>query len=314
MSSSPSPCTCIHPLHCRCQVSRWGAPSPYYYSSNPYLSYSYHTTPSSEPPIAQQQPLHVAASLPYNLSTTSTVSGNPQFVSGSTLPSVSQSASDYSRLVLGNITSAAQNTPVAESTSSRKRKSTDTSGGSKPKKAKQARVSSNAATVVPPLLPTDTSNIVGVGPVQQMPNDTPESESSSDVTLNPTLKAIQGIVRKRRGALRTTARDVYTFLIPVDTQDKPSNFTSRPAPSVNDFTNQSEPSDSESIPLLDSKPNSEYLQCRLCVNWKAWKNSDGVTSTIRKHLLQKHGDIYTNVLEVLGIPTPSSSAADQAAR
>ncbi|PPQ86446.1 hypothetical protein CVT24_010134 [Panaeolus cyanescens] len=301
MSSNPSPCTCVHPIHCRCQVSRWGAPNPYYYPSNPYLPYSYHTTPSSsEPPIPQQQPLHVTSSLPYDLSTTSTVSRNPQFVSGSGLPSGSQSASDYSRLVLGNITSVAQNTPVAESTSSRKRKTTDTSGGSKAKKAKQARMSSNATTVVPALLPTDTSDIVGVGPVQQMPTDTPRSESSSqaDVTLNPTLKAIQGIVRKRR----------------VDTQHKPSNFTACPSPSVNDFTNPSDSESPESTPLLDSKPNSEYVQCRLCVTWKTWKNTDGITTTIRKHLLQNHGEIYSKVLEVLGIPSPSSSSVDQVTR
>lgn len=49
------------------------------------------------------------------------------------------------------------------------------------------------------------------------------------------------------------------------------------------------------------KPHTSHVSCKLCHEWKCWKNGDGVVTTIRKHLKGAHSEEYKRVCKLLNL-------------
>ncbi|EPQ54779.1 hypothetical protein GLOTRDRAFT_139276 [Gloeophyllum trabeum ATCC 11539] len=93
-----------------------------------------------------------------------------------------------------------------------------------------------------------------------------------------------------RWATNTVATDVWYFMRGLENREQPQNWREP----VNE-------------PILEKKPTTPYLGCKLCTlrgQWRTWKCINGMSSTIRKHLINEHGDIYTSVCKQIGLKGP----------
>jgi len=200
-----------------------------------------------------------------------------------------------------------RNQPTTTAKSKRKRKDASTSDPA----PKRARKSVNAATATPSTIPIETASIVGVGPVPEpLPTLCPAPTSSSDTTAapgqlsNPTYVAISQTVNRIASSGRHGAADVWYFVKPMDTDERPDEMVEE-----TDLAK----------PLITQKPKSRFVGCRLCKyvfcvrtyihrrlifcprEWhKPWANtSGGITTTLRRHFESEHGNIYRSLLKQL---------------
>ncbi|TFK48722.1 hypothetical protein OE88DRAFT_495207 [Heliocybe sulcata] len=93
-----------------------------------------------------------------------------------------------------------------------------------------------------------------------------------------------------RWATNTIATDVWYFMRGLEVREQPPNWREP----VNE-------------PILDKKPNTPFLGCKLCTQrgqWRTWKCINGMSSTIRKHLQNDHGEIYASVCKTINLKAP----------
>ncbi|KAG9018943.1 hypothetical protein FRB90_008137, partial [Tulasnella sp. 427] len=88
------------------------------------------------------------------------------------------------------------------------------------------------------------------------------------------------------------ARDAWYFMRPLD---------SPTAPAPDEWPN-------DENERLSRCPQSNYVGCKLCSSletpaWRTWKKTRGITSTIRRHLANKHSREYSTVRTVMGMPS-----------
>ncbi|KAJ6495989.1 hypothetical protein C8R45DRAFT_926527 [Mycena sanguinolenta] len=174
------------------------------------------------------------------------------------------------------------------------------------------RVTPRTSTTSNPSVSVSAAQSCGVGPSPQLdlPRTTPQTpgpyQDSSPFTLlqppisfEPSTSTQQPDAeftsKKKRSDSANKASDVY-FFVQALTTDAAPDLLPQVSSGEGELTNPG---------LLTEKPSTEkflYLGCRLCLNWKTWKNSaGGVTSTIWKHLQDKHGPIYYPTIKRLSL-------------
>ncbi|OJT06830.1 hypothetical protein TRAPUB_2306, partial [Trametes pubescens] len=89
--------------------------------------------------------------------------------------------------------------------------------------------------------------------------------------------------RSKANARDTT--DVYYFLCALDTKAPPAEHPNE-----------------ASEPVLRENPKTEHLGCKACTTtWQTWTNNAGVTSTVRRHLVKEHTQLYHTTVALLGL-------------
>ncbi|KAF8505585.1 hypothetical protein F5888DRAFT_451121 [Russula emetica] len=212
-----------------------------------------------------------------------------------------------------NVTpSATQSVPSPSN--GRKRKNKSGRGGAGRKRQRQpapiiAAPASAICSVGPPTaVPTDsnlpdndsplsspqTPTIIVQPPVNSL--SAPSASTQVSPTLYPSLRANRE-PRERSAA----ATDVWYFCRSSDSELRPTDL---PSP--------------DQEPTLTRKPCTPFVSCKLCKEWQVYKNTDGITTTMRNHLKRRHSEEYERVVSLLKLkhsndvdhPMPAASSPD----
>ena len=134
----------------------------------------------------------------------------------------------------------------------------------------------------------------GVGPSRPselaLPNSSEGSERVGDVLSSHSLSALSVAPMDFHAQHFATsseqpegrAKDAWMWFWPVESKESPTPLK-------------------DNEPIISLRPKSAAVACRLCWiqktrTWQAYKNCDGVVTTLRTHLRNKHEDIYEGYL------------------
>ncbi|KAH9841623.1 uncharacterized protein C8Q71DRAFT_340874 [Rhodofomes roseus] len=326
----PADCTCGDPLDCRCRVS---SASSSFLSQPSYTTQSQGTLPPQHfqqfhsppgyPPSSgyPQNYVHPYAAHQGTGPTAAVTDGGapfyaypgygyhafpppppfpPQATSYVPFPQVPPDSS-------GPPPAAATNTKskgTRGGTSTRKRKSTTTATNDVNKRTCTMNVAPESSATLGPGTAASSSNVdgsqvrtathCGVGPVDGgLESSEPSAEGSASswslgnigpTAVNSPLTTFGLNSRKRDDTNSATATDVWFFCRELKVNARPETKPENEQP-------------------LHQKPKTEFIGCRLCEypKWQTWRNTNGITTTVRRHLERMHGDLYGPTVKTLGL-------------
>ncbi|KAK6996343.1 ribonuclease H-like domain-containing protein [Favolaschia claudopus] len=283
-------CLCPTSGECNCSTSRFPAQyqPPTYPSQPPTSSQGF-----SPPPYYNPLPVYPQATPGTHIPFPGSMPSIQQY------PGLPASSVDGSRKrTLGDAGHQAQDQPTTK----------------KPRKKKQPVPRASSRTNNP--VSVTAAPTCGVGPITpQIPDtnsgSTDSAAPSSTATDAPRPSQSESSVYQQSSGSSSTApepstpnpahknskpnsaTDVYFFVRPLKSDIQPEKIPEAATPQMN------------SPDIIKEKPSMTdypWLGCRLCSRWHVWKNaSGGVTSNIRRHLQDVHGDVYYPVVKRLGL-------------
>ena len=158
----------------------------------------------------------------------------------------------------------------------------------------------------------ETAPICGVGP----PTLNSGPPAGTEPVTVPPLQGYKSLATSRLTPANA-ATDVWHFMRPLNRKEKPEEWPPR-STDGSEFVEKP----------LDCWPKSAYVGCKLCLKWVAiiirmnpylitrrwhvWKVTDGMTTTLRTHLEDKHADIYPELCDRLHLKHAHRTSASSA--